>query len=320
MVLFGSIMGRFNSTILTYGLFRVASDVEKLPFPMAPIGAQGIMALAEQQTEEGGSAQAEEGRWRWRVFTIGGVLGLGFGTLYTALPAVSSALLGKPITIFPIPFVDWTEKTADLLPAFATGLSFNLGQVIFGMVLPFFAMLGSFIGLLIMIVANPVLYRFGYLPSWNAGQTTVETLFSNNIDFYFSFSIGISLAIVFAGVWQLYRGLKARAAERRKQQRMRIETDQGRFGSGIREGRGDIPASIVIGTYLVTSAIYILVSMWLIGWDQTGVLIVLLFFAFLYTPFISYATARMEGVAGHVVQIPFVREAAFILPVVVFDV
>jgi len=43
------------------------------------------------------------------------------------------------------------------------------------------------------------------------------------------------------------------------------------------------------------------------------VMYILFFFAFVYTPIISYATARLEGLAGQVVQIPMVREAAFIL-------
>jgi hypothetical protein len=32
---------------LSYALYRLTSDVEKLPFPMAPVGALGNMALAE---------------------------------------------------------------------------------------------------------------------------------------------------------------------------------------------------------------------------------------------------------------------------------
>jgi len=43
------------------------------------------------------------------------------------------------------------------------------------------------------------------------------------------------------------------------------------------------------------------------------VMYVLFFMAFMYTPMISYVTARLEGLAGQVVQIPMVREAAFIL-------
>ncbi|KPK83459.1 MAG: hypothetical protein AMJ81_08235 [Phycisphaerae bacterium SM23_33] len=310
MMVFGTLMGRLNSSILSYGLFRVASDIEKLPFPMAPIGAQGIMALAEQQSEEGGAgADAKEG-WRWRVFSIGGVLGLSFGTLYMALPAISSAVLDRPITIFPIPFVDWTQKTSTFLPAVATGISLNLGHLVTGMVLPFFAMLGSFIGLIITVVANPLLYRAGMLPSWDAGDDTVRTLFKNNIDFYFSFSIGVALAIALAGLWQVYRGLRQRAKLRRKQQLLRLEIEEERPLTP--PGRGDIRARWILATYLFTSSAYIVVSGLLINW-HSGVMTVLLFFAFVYTPLISYVTARLEGLAGQVVEIPMVREAAFIL-------
>jgi hypothetical protein len=40
---------------------------------------------------------------------------------------------------------------------------------------------------------------------------------------------------------------------------------------------------------------------------------VLFFYGFVYTPFISYVAARMEGIIGMSVNIPFVREATFIL-------
>jgi len=35
-------------------------------------------------------------------------------------------------------------------------------------------------------------------------------------------------------------------------------------------------------------------------------------YGFLYTPVISYITARMEGIAGQFVSLPLVREASFI--------
>jgi hypothetical protein len=40
---------------------------------------------------------------------------------------------------------------------------------------------------------------------------------------------------------------------------------------------------------------------------------VLIFYGFIYTPIISYVSARMEGIIGMTVAIPFVREATFIL-------
>ena len=309
IVIFQTIMGRLNSSVLSYGFFRLASDIEKLPFPMAPVGAQGVMALVEQQTEEGESKDVKKESWRWRVFSIGGVMGLAFGALYMGLPAVSSAVLGKPIQLFPIPFVDWTSKTSDLVPALATGLSLNLGQFIVGMVLPFYAMLGSFIGFLITAVANPILFHAGVLTSWEMGDDTVKTLFKNSIDFYFSFSIGVALSLAVVGIWQVAKGLRESVAKSKEGKAAADADEQFRTS---RKGRGDIPGPIILGIYILTSLSYILLSGWLVDWHR-GVMVVLFFFAYVYTPVISYVTARLEGMAGQVVQIPFVREAAFIL-------
>ena len=314
MMLFTFFMSRLNTTILSYGLFRLASDIEKLPFPMAPIGVMGIVALAEQQSEEGRAEAGEtdeegEARWKWRVFSIGGVLGLAFGTVYMALPAITGAVLDKPITIFPIPFVDWTQKTEGILPAFATGISLNLMHLVTGMVLPFFAMLGSFIGLIITAVANPMLYNAGILRTWEEGQNTVRTLFNNNIDFYFSFTIGVSLAIALVGIWQVVRTVRAKMAVTSKKRQVRLEMEE---ELGVPEGRGDMPTWLIIGTYFLTTTAYVVVSGILIDWHP-GVMIALLFFGFVYTPIIAYVTARLEGMAGQVVAIPMVREAAFLM-------
>ena len=90
MVIFHSFFGQLSHLVLGYGLFRLASDVEKLPFPMAPIGAQGIMALAEDVDKKEDGAAEES--WRWRVFAIGGALGLAFGSVYLLLPTLTGAL------------------------------------------------------------------------------------------------------------------------------------------------------------------------------------------------------------------------------------
>jgi hypothetical protein len=313
LVVFQLLMGRLNSTILSYGLFRIASDIEKLPFPMAPIGAQGVTALAEQQSEEAARGKESEGKqtegnWRWRVFSIGGVLGLSFGAVYMALPTLSSALFNQPITILPIPFADWTPKTGSFLPAVATGLSFDLAQFVLGMVLPFFAMVGSFVGLIFTVVMNVLLYKYNILTQWAPGDDTVITTFKNQVDFYFSFAIGVAMAVAIMGFWQIIRATQRRRSRKKKFPNEVLEA------SGITppEGRGDIKAPWIIGTYILTSASYILISGFLINWHP-GVMMVLLFFAFLYTPLISYVTARLEGMAGQVVEIPMIREAAFIL-------
>jgi hypothetical protein len=77
LVVFTMVVGRFDNMILGYGLFKLASDIERLPFPMAPLGAQGILALSEEQEEESRRDHDEDEErerptsWRWRVFSIG---------------------------------------------------------------------------------------------------------------------------------------------------------------------------------------------------------------------------------------------------------
>ncbi|MDT8391933.1 MAG: peptide transporter [Lentisphaeria bacterium] len=296
LIAFQMFFGRLNTAIMGYGLFHQTSDKEKLPFPMAPVGAQGIVALAEQvEGKDGGETQSLR---RWRIFCIGGAVGMAFGAIYMGLPTISGALFGKPLQVFPIPFVDWSGYTRDVLPAVATGLSFDLGQVVVGMVMPFYAMLGSFIGLIITMVANPLLYYGGILTTYEKGDSTVEILFKNNIDFYFSFGIGISLAIAVIGIWGVVRNVR--------------KADKSKREDNIPEGRGDIPARWVLTAYVGCTLAYILLSGWLVGWHR-GVMIVLVFFGFLYTPLISYVSAKLEGLVGQVIEIPFIRELSFIL-------
>ena len=82
MIVLGQILGRIDRFGLGYVLFRITSDVEKLPFPMAPVGALGVTALADSSASGTGEAPG----WRWRVFSIGGMIGLVFGTSTSASP------------------------------------------------------------------------------------------------------------------------------------------------------------------------------------------------------------------------------------------
>ena len=312
MVLFGTLVGRIGGISLTYGLFRLASDIEKLPFPMAPVGAQGIMALVEQQTEEGAKTDPKEGL-RWRVFSIGGVLGMTFAAIYTAMPAVTGAIFGTPIQIFPIPFVDLSAKTADLLPAVATGLTLDLGVFMVGLVLPFYALLGSFLAMIATCIANPILRTAGLLPTWRPGDNTIQTQFKNNLDFYFSFQIGIALAVAAVGIWQVWRSLKANRARAATQQAAQAAEPLGLVGEPKpKSTRGDINFKFILSVYVLATLCYILLSGYLIDWDAR-VMFVLVFFAYIYTPLVSYVTTRLEGMAGQSVQIPMIKEAAFLL-------
>jgi len=287
------IITRVDQFGLGYALYRITSDVEKLPFPMAPVAALGTMALAE-------SAEEREKSWKWRVFSIGGMLGLLFGAVYLLLPALSSLVLIEPIRLIPIPWIDFTLHTEGWLPAVATGFQLDLGLVFIGMVLPFWAVMGGLGGLIITIVANPILYQHGILNRWHPGMRTVETVFANNFDFYLSFGIGLGLAIGLIGIWHVIRSF-------------------GRKGPGVRgslrdlfrppPGRGDINFWLSIGIYIFSTTSYVSLCVWLV---PNFPVVFFIIYGFLYTPLISYITARMEGIAGQFVSLPLVREASFI--------
>ncbi|MEE8552422.1 MAG: peptide transporter [Desulfobacterales bacterium] len=293
LLLVGSqIIQRIDHFGLGYALYRITSDVEKLPFPMAPVGALGTMALAES-TEEKKS-------WKWRVFSIGGVIGLAFGGIYVLLPTVSGLLFTEPIRLIPIPWVELTRHTESVLPAVATGIQLDIGLIFIGMVLPFWAVMGGLVGILITMVLNPVLYSKGILHRWHMGMGTVDTIFSNNFDFYMSFGIGLGLAIAFVGVWSVVRSFGQKGSGQ---------------GGSLRDlfhpppGRGDFNFWISIGIYVFSTLAYVGLCVWLVPnfpW------IFFLGYGFVYTPIISYITARMEGIAGQFVSLPLVREASFI--------
>ncbi len=329
LIAFTMIIGRIDNMILGYGLFRLTSDIEKLPFPMAPVGAQGILALSEEQSEEepgwedmtpsdnppaDNLDKPENKSWRWRVFSIGAVVGLVFGAVYLGLPTVTGALLGTPITLIPIPFIDYTQQTSAWLPAVATGISLDLGQFIIGMVLPFWAMVGTFIGLMLTFIANPFLYDAGVLTSWNQGDAMQATFYKNTVDFYLSFSLGVAAAIAIAGFISVGKAL---LRARRETQASKLAGDTISRELNIPEGRGDIRPWLIFAVYLVSTALYLGVSCWLLyltdGRIPLSLIIIMLFYALIYTPIISYVTARLEGIAGEVINVPFVREASFIL-------
>ena len=287
------IIQRIDQFGLGYALYRVTSDVEKLPFPMAPVAALGTMALAE-------STEDREKSWKWRVFSIGGVIGLAFGAIYVLLPTVSGLILLEPIRLIPIPWVDLTGHTEDVLPAVATGIQFDLGLVFTGMVLPFWAVMGGLVGLIITIVANPILYHHGILTRWHPGMGTVDTVFANNFDFYLSFGIGLGLAIAVIGIWHVLRSFSKSQASQRGSLKDLFRPP---------EGRGDFNFWISIGIYVFSTTSYVVLCVWLVPHFPV---LFFLAYGFIYTPIVSYITARMEGIAGQFVSLPLVREASFI--------
>ena len=298
------LIARIDHFGLGYALYRITSDVEKLPFPMAPVHALGVTALAES----GSSKQT----WKWRVFSIGSMIGLLFGAVYIGLPSVTGVLFSKPITVFPIPWTELSASTEGFLPAVPSGISWDLTHVLVGAVLPFWAMAGEFGGFLVTMVANPLLHDAGVLKSWEPGMETVQTQFLNTVDFYYSFGIGLAVAIALVGVWSVISAVR-RARKARDSERAADGTSRSAWQRLIKPDmdRGDIPFFASVGIYVFSTCSYILLcKLWLI---PNFPLWILLVYGFVYTPIISYVSARLEGVVGQQVALPMMREGVFIL-------
>jgi hypothetical protein len=296
LLLANFVISRVSWFTMAYVLFRVNSDYERLPFPFAPVAAQGATALAE-------TTQGVES-WRWRVFSAGAMIGIVFGVLYVAIPAISGALLTQPIQLIPIPFVDFTQITGNFIPATPLGFTAHLGPVFAGLVMPFWGVMGTFIGVVAHSIANPILYDLGYLQIWQPGMGAIETFFVNSVDFWMSFGIGTTAAIAIIGLWQVVQGVRGAAAHK----------SSGGAGRSweVPPGRGDFSIWVALGLYCVASAGLIVIA-WIYLPAFTQFFGFFLFFAFVFTPFQSFVNARLVGMVGQSISIPYVREATIIL-------
>ncbi len=291
IIIFGQVFDRMKWIGLGYLLFRVTSDVERLPFPFAPIAASGATALAE--------ASSKEDSWRWQVFSTGTIVGLIFGFFYLAIPIFTGVALGKPITILPIPFMDLTPNTERILPTALTGYNPDLGLVLFGFILPYSIVLGGFISsILAQIVTNPILHSFGMFPHWVPGSPTIQTQASLNFDFWMSFGIGTQLSIAAIGLFSVFWTLsRSRRVENRAQ--------RGSLGS-VPAGRGDFPWYLALGAWFLATLGYIALNHQLL--PDFSIWIVA-FFALIWVPLNSYVSARLVGLTGQGVSFPFLSQA-----------
>jgi hypothetical protein len=301
LLIAGMVISRISWFTMSYALFRLNSDYERLPFPFAPVNAQGATALAE-------TTQGVE-TWRWRVFSAGAMIGLVFGAIYVALPAITGALLTEPIQLIPIPFIDFTQVTGNFIPATPLGFTAHLGPIFGGLVVPFWGVIGTFIGVLVAAIANPILYTYAppwrdepYLTLWRQGMGTIDTFFVNSVDFWMSFGIGTTVAIALIGMYQVMQGV--RSARDRKA--------EGAVVTSRPQGRGDFPIWVALGLYCLATAGLIAIAAWLLPGFERFIWF-FLFFGFVFTPFQSFVNARLVGLVGQTVSIPFVQEATIIL-------
>ena len=328
LLMMGTVYSLISKYTIGYFFFRLCSDVERLPFPLAPVSAQGSLALAdstkkpEELEAEANKVDAEGHKplSKWRIFTLGSVIGLAFGFIQVGVPAITGLFLDKPVFLIPQPYLDTTTMTESILPATPTGMTIEPGIIITGMVLPFWAILGSFAAIATTLILNPILHGAEVLVQWQPGMNTVNTTFVNSIDFWMSFGFGTTAAIALISIFSTLKDLvkRTREAKRLAQSGASAAAADGDAARDIavsslwktpKIGRGDwsIPMSLCI--YIAAASGMIFVSNRLVP----GLLGFLIFFVVIYCPFISYINARLIGLTGQHVDIPYIREGCIIL-------
>ena len=290
----GYLLSRINWFGFGYLLFRETSDYEKLPYPFAAVTAQGATALAE--------AGSKTETWRWRVFSIGAMIGLVFGALYVGIPTITSVIMTEPLQLIPIPFVDLTRSTQSLLPGVPMGFDTNLGTIISGFVLPFWAIVGSAIAALATIFINPHLVHAGVLKQWTPGMDAISTQFANQLDLYLSMGVGVTMAVALVGIYEVLSGYRASA-------RARAAGDLEAGSWAPPAGRGDFPVWVAVALFAGSTLGYVVLCHWLVPGFPVWIVVA---FGFVLTPINSYVNARMIGLTGQYIGIPMLKNGVII--------
>lgn len=330
LIAIGYVLGRLGWFGLGYVLFRVTSDVERLPFPLAPIAAEGSTALAEATDRDQQDGPKKKRSWRWTIFSIGASLGIIFGILYILLPVVSGLFLTKPIMLFPIPFVDFTQNVEGLMPASLVSISFDAGALLAGMVLPFPLVLGTFISVVLTgVIGNTILQRFDFFPHWEPGNALLINQMILGFDFWMSIGIGLAGAVALIGIYSMIKTFmrqRKKSTPKKKDIPSIVRSEDFYAKSLIEEEkrksdpneppyrracpqRGDFPVWLGVSLFVIATAGFILICNQLVpGFPIWW----FLFFGFIWSPVQSYISARLIGLTGAGIAVPFLKETVFI--------
>lgn len=300
------VLGTINRITLGYLMFRATADAERLPFPLVNISVGGTLALAE-------SSSGKEG-WRWRVFSIGAMIGVLWGAVYAGIPALTSIIAPKPVMFIPIPWIDMSTAVHAFLPGAVLGLATNLGGVLGGMVLPqaiaWGAVVGSFLGYLVL---PPILVWNHLLPLWKPGFGVIPTSIAKSWDFDIAFGAGVGLVFGWGGIVMMIRSIRKQRKEKRDAAPAHTAAPRRTFFrlAAPPEGRGDFSE----GRFLILWAASTLALVGLVKYLIPDFPVwITAAFGLIWTPLNSYVTARMVGITGSQQgdPFPFLRELTFI--------
>lgn len=312
----GYVLGRMAYFGLGYLLFRLTSDRERLPFPLAHVGAEGATALAESTERLDGDGGKPKQSWRRNVFSVGACLGILFGCIYVLLPVVSGLFLSKQIMLLPIPFVDFTSNVEGVLPGSLVSISFDAMIFMMGMLLPYKMVLGTGTAVFLTnIVLGPILANMGVFKHWKPGNSLLVNQMVLSFDFWMSVSIGMAIAVLLIGLWTIgrtflrhRRGKSAPTSEPGATPAHIAKQGDPPYRTACKE-RGDFPVWVAVALFLVATLLMCLICKALVPGFPLWIVAI---FGFVWTPLHSYISARMIGLTGAGLATPFLRETVFI--------
>jgi len=305
-VIVGSmLLSKFTQLSLGFLAYKLTADVEKLPFPLAPIHAEGAIALAES------SQDTHKKGFRQYCFSIGVMCGAVFGLIYVAVPTLSQAFLGRPLQLLPIPFLDLTTTFERWIPGGTIGIALNIGLLFTGFVMPWRIVIGMVVTTLtFQLVINPILQVNGLLPHWSPGKDAIQTHVAATLDVYLSVGIGTAFAVAVLGIWGMIKAIL----------RFRNQSSSDPQAVDVRRlttrdvARGDPPTWLAFVVWIAAATGFVLLSNRLINngvpADERFSIWWLIGFAFLWTPLNTYINARMSGIAGQHTGVPYIFESA----------
>ncbi len=183
-------------------------------------------------------------------FGVTAMVGVGFGAIYVLVPTVTGSMFAKPVMLLSLPWLELTPLTQRLLPAVAFGAVLELGLVFVGMVLPFWAVMGTGAAIALTMLLNPILYHAGILHTWQPGMDTINTTYANHIDFWFSAGLGVTFGLAFVSIIQTVMSVRRVRRERAEQAITLADTGHSTnpFSTdGLPKGRGDFNIWYAIG-------------------------------------------------------------------------
>ena len=283
--------GTAASILIDLGLSIIFSqlfiEVEKLPFPLAPIDSEAILTLTERRPE------------KIVIFSLAAIVSFFYEFMIYGLPSITEALIGTRIQFIPYPWFDLTSIMEWVLPGAMLGLATDIATFTVGWLIPFDATLWLFIGsIAFFIIGNhlalrlPLPYFERWQKEWTPGQNIAWLWQRSMYNLWASPSIGLVLAL---GIYTALVSAKAIVAVFRSLPKLR-ETWRVKGYLTFTHAYIMISIGVIIGLAISISLYPSLWFVWIVMWAIIPIVQGLI-------------QSRSVAEIGLGAQVPYIREA-----------